>query len=96
MEEGIYIVTKTSGEVYVGQSGNITSRLARHVADQKFTEAEVQAAQRIDVPGGKTAREVAEQLIDSFGGRDAPGVPNKVNPVGPARIKLMGPGYTRP
>lgn len=38
----------------------------------KFTQAEVDAAERIEVLGGKTARKIQEQLrLDSLGGRDA-------------------------
>lgn len=39
--------------------------------NRKFTQAEVDAAERYAVSGGKTAREIAEQLkIDSLGGVD--------------------------
>ena len=83
--------------MYVGQSGNITSRLERRVATGKFTQAEVDAAERFEVMGGKVDREIQEQLkMDSFGGRDAPGVLNKVNPIGNRRLNLMPPGYVRP
>ncbi len=55
------------------------------------------AAERTEVLGGKTAREVAEQLrLDDFGGRDASGVINRVNPIGDKRLHLMPPGYVRP
>lgn len=47
--------------------------------------------------GGKTQREIAEQLkLDSFGGRDADGVVNLVNPIGDRRLSLMPEGYVRP
>ena len=95
--EGIYVVRNAADEVYVGQSGNITSRLGQHVSTGKFTQAEVDAAQRFEVLGGRTAREVTEQLkLDSFGGRDAPGILNKVNPIGDRRLSLMPEGYVRP
>ena len=94
--EGIYVVRSSKG-VYVGQSGNISGRLGRHVADDKFTQAEIDAAERILVRGGKTQREIAEQLkLDSFGGRDADGVVNLVNPIGDRRLSLMPEGYVRP
>lgn len=68
--EGIYIV-RTQVGTYLGQSGKIATRLAQHVAEGKFTQAEVDAAKRIAVPGGKTAREIADQLkIDELGGVD--------------------------
>jgi hypothetical protein len=85
--EGIYFVRTPAGD-YVGQSGNITQRLARHIYSGKFTQAEVDAAERIAVSGGKTAREIAEQLkIDEMGGID--NLLNVRNPIGPARFSLM-------
>ena len=93
-EEGIYDVLLASGERYIGQSGNITRRLAQHVANNKFTAAEAARAIRTEVLGGKTAREIAEQLkIDSYGG--IRNLLNKVNPIGDARRGLMGAGYVR-
>lgn len=95
--EGISVIRNAADKVYVGQSGNITSRLGQHVSTGKFTQAEVDAAERFEVLGGKTAREIQEQLkLDSFGGRDASGVLNKVNPIGDRRLSLMPPGYVRP
>jgi hypothetical protein len=91
--EGIY-VARTEVGAYVGQSGIITTRLAQHIASGKFTSAEVNAAERMTVLGGKTAREVAEQLkIDELGG--LPNLLNKVNPVGLRRVDLMPIGYVR-
>jgi hypothetical protein len=47
------------------------------------------------VSGGKTAREIAEQLkIDQLGGIKALG--NVRNPIGTRRFGLMPEGYTRP
>lgn len=78
----------------MGQSGDITARLARHVKNGRFTEAEVDAAERIALSGGKLARDIAEQLkIDEFGGID--NLLNKVNPIGPNRLSHMPPGYAR-
>ncbi len=95
VEEGIYDVLLESGERYVGQSGNITRRLAQHVANGKFTAEEAARAIRTEVLGGKTAREIAEQLkIDSYGG--IRNLLNRVNPIGDARRGLMGEGYVRP
>lgn len=51
--EGIYVVRNGAGDVYVGQSGSITSRLGQHVSTGKFTQAEVDAAERFEVLGGK-------------------------------------------
>jgi len=87
VESGNYVVKTPLGE-YVGQSGSISQRLARHVANGKFTQAEVDAAERIAVSGGKLDREIAEQLlIDSKGGID--GLVNEVNPIGPKRFDQM-------
>jgi hypothetical protein len=59
------------------------------------TQAEIDAAERVFVSGGRTKREVAEQLkIDELGGVDQ--LINKRNSVGPARFGLMPPGYSRP
>jgi RHS repeat-associated protein len=92
--EGIYVVRAARG-IYVGQSGSISARLAQHVSAGKFTQAEVDAAERVFVSGGRTSREIAEQLrIDELGG--IRGLINRRNPVGPARFDLMPPGYTRP
>ncbi len=87
VEEGTYVVKTAQGE-YVGQSGAISRRLQQHVASGKFTQAEVDAAERAMVTGGKLQREIAEQLlIDSKGGID--GLLNKVNPIGPKRMSVM-------
>lgn len=92
IEEGIYVI-RGAEETYVGQSGQISTRLSQHLG--RFTQAETDAAERIFVPGGKTAREIAEQQkIDELGGIDELG--NRRNPIGPARFNLMPPGYTRP
>lgn len=37
--EGIYVIRNAADEVYVGQSGNITSRLGQHVSTGKGTAA---------------------------------------------------------
>ena len=68
--------------------------MGQHVAKDKFTQAEVDAAERIPVSGGKTAREIAEQLkIDELGGIE--NLVNKVNPIGARRFDLMPDGYFR-
>lgn len=86
---GIYVVNSSNG-VYVGQSGNITRRLAEHVNSGKFTQAEVDTAARQGVTGGKTQREIAEQLmLDQIGRVGDVGILNRVNPIGPARFSLM-------
>lgn len=93
VEEGIYVIRGARG-TYVGQSGNMSARLASHVRTGRFTQSEVDAAQRVQVLGGKTAREIAEQQrIDAFGGIQ--NLLNKRNPIGTARIHLMGNDYAR-
>jgi RHS repeat-associated protein len=92
--EGIYVV-RGAEETYVGQSANISRRLAEHVASGRFSQAEVDSADRIAVSGGRTAREIAEQeKIDELGGIKILG--NARNPIGPARFGLMPEGYARP
>jgi hypothetical protein len=87
INEGIYVIKAARG-TYVGQSGNIARRLAEHVASGKFTADEVANAERTLVTGGKTAREIAEQLeIDARGG--VKNLINIVNPIGKGRWSLM-------
>jgi RHS repeat-associated protein len=92
--EGVYVVRSSLGD-YVGQSGNIDQRLAGYVSSGRFTASEVADAERSLVTGGKTAREVAEQLeIDSRGG--VANLLNIRNPIGEARFPLMPQPYARP
>ncbi len=92
--EGIYII-RGADSTYVGQSGDIATRLAQHLRSGLYTAEEINAAERVEVLGGKTAREVAEQKkIDDL--REAgETLLNERNPIGQRRIHLMGPGYTR-
>jgi RHS repeat-associated protein len=90
--EGIYVI-RGAKETYVGQSGDISRRLSDHVG--RFTQREVDEAERIAVSGGKTAREIAEQhKIDALGGIRKLG--NIRNPIGERRFHLMPEGYARP
>ncbi|MGL5825497.1 MAG: RHS repeat-associated core domain-containing protein, partial [Nocardioides sp.] len=95
IRSGIYVVNSADG-VYVGQSSNISRRLAQHVGSGKFTADEVANAARQSVAGGRSAREVAEQtMIDRLGGTK--NLLNVVNPIGPRRFGLMpGQPYRRP
>ncbi|MGA9213667.1 hypothetical protein [Kaistella sp.] len=84
--EGIYEFVAESGKTYVGQSKDILKRLMQHIDSGKLPEG----AQVIvkEVLGGKTTREVAEQLrIRDLGGVD--NLDNIRNPIGPARQHLM-------
>ena len=79
--QGVYVVETVAGETYVGQSGNIASRLAQHVDSGFITQEAADSARLFEVLGGKTSREVAEQaVIDSYGGLED--VANAVNPIG--------------
>ncbi|MBI4487780.1 MAG: hypothetical protein HY694_01725 [Deltaproteobacteria bacterium] len=75
---------------YVGQSKHIATRLMQHLRAGKFTLEEVEKAVIERVPGGRTAREVAEQLeIDKLGGIKGGNVSNQRNPIGPNRRDLL-------
>ncbi len=84
--EGIYQFTAVSGKTYIGQSGNIAARLEEHIASGKLLPGTV--VKTTEVLGGKTAREIAEQLrINSFGGIKY--LENIRNPIRPARQYLL-------
>jgi RHS repeat-associated protein len=86
-ESGIYVVSTPEGD-YVGQAGDITKRLGQHVAKDKFTQEQVDAARRFSVPGTKLDREIAEQtMIDVLGGKRT--LLNNRNPIGDRRCGLM-------
>jgi len=53
IEEGIYVI-RTERGIYVGQSGSIAARLTSHVASGRFSQEEINAAERYSVRGGKT------------------------------------------
>jgi hypothetical protein len=91
VNEGIYQFTAASGKTYVGQSGDIAARIQQHIASGKLlpnTPVKI-----TEVLGGKTAREIAEQLrINSLGGIIQNGVKvleNIRNPIGKARQYLL-------
>jgi RHS repeat-associated protein len=86
--EGIYEYTAKSGKKYVGQSKNIPRRLKEHIRDGRMCPSELPNVKRKNVPGGKTAREIAEQQrIDELGGIE--NLENKRNPIGSRRRGLM-------
>jgi hypothetical protein len=86
--EGIYEFTAASGRTYVGQSGTIAERLVQHTASGKLPTGG--AVNTTEVLGGKTAREIAEQLrINDLGG--VRNLENIRNPIGPARQHLLPP-----
>jgi hypothetical protein len=86
--EGIYQFTASSGKTYVGQSGDIAARLERHIATGKLPASELPNISRTEVLGGRTTREVTEQLrINELGG--VQNLENVRNPIGPARSHLI-------
>jgi RHS repeat-associated protein len=86
--EGVYEVTAKSGKGYVGQSSNMPRRLSKHVSAGKITPEAAANAKTTSVPGGKTAREVAEQKqINQRGGIGE--LENQRNPVGEKRRHLL-------
>ncbi|MDB5089167.1 MAG: repeat-associated core domain protein [Mucilaginibacter sp.] len=92
-KEGIYEFKAASGKKYVGQSGDIGTRIEQHIASGKLLEEDLHTLQTTTVLGGKTAREIAEQMrVNSLGGIYQNGVKvleNKVNPIGAARQYLL-------
>lgn len=92
--EGIYDFHATSSKRYVGQSNDIDRRLQEHIKSGKLDSSELPNANRTDVPGGKTQREIAEQRrIDELGGIRNPdgskNLENNRNPIGPNRRHLL-------
>lgn len=86
--EGIYEFTAASGKTYVGQSGNIFERIAQHLASGKLLPEDLSTLRTTEVLGGKTAREIAEQLrINGLGGIE--NLENIRNPIGVARQYLL-------
>ncbi len=89
IDEGIYLANTNAGS-YVGQSGQVTTRLGQHVASGKLGVDNASDAIRFSVGGGKLSREVAEQrVLNSLGGPGASNVLNKVNPIGSARTSYL-------
>ena len=87
-KEGIYDAKSTSGKPYVGQSKDLDSRLDRQVKVGKISPEEAAKANLKEVPGGKTAREIAEQKrINELGG--IKNLENKRNPIGERRKQLL-------
>gem|GEM_PF-6580773 len=85
-KSGIYEFTAASGKTYVGQSKNIALRLQQHIKSGKLLQGT--PVKTTEVLGGKTAREIAEQLrINSLGG--IRNLENLRNPIGSARQYLL-------
>lgn len=87
-EEGIYEFVSASGKTYVGQSGQISTRIGQHLRSGKFAGSDATQVARTRVLGGKTVREIAEQTrINELGGIE--NLENKVNPIGAMRQHLL-------
>jgi len=82
---------KEPGKTYVGQSQDMPARAGQHVASGKLAPGET--VEMTEVPGGKTARELAERKrIDELGGtRKKPGskTSNVRNPVSDKRLEKL-------
>ena len=86
--EGIYEFVSSNGKVYVGQSSNIPARIKQHLASGKLLPEALDTVTSKTVLGGKTAREIAEQLrIRDLGG--IKNLRNERNPIGKARKYLL-------
>jgi RHS repeat-associated protein len=87
---GIYDFLAASGLRYVGQGQNVATRLAQHSASGKLPRANIIGAHTKEVLGGRTAREIAEQLrINQLGG--VKHLENIRNPIGRSRHHLLPP-----
>jgi YD repeat-containing protein len=89
--EGVYEFVGTGGLKYVGQSNNIARRILEHMRPGgHFEGGDLSTVRWTEVLGGKTAREVAEQLrINELGGVE--NLLNVRNPIGPLRQYLLPP-----
>lgn len=86
--QGIYEFVSETGEIYVGQSGNIPARIKQHLASGKLLPESLSSVKATEVLGGKTTREIAEQLrILAHGGIKK--LSNERNPIGKAREYLL-------
>jgi len=90
VSEGIYEFTASSERQYVGQSGNMPNRINQHLSTGKLLQRDISTVRTTEVLGGKTQREVAEQLrINELGG--VRNLENTRNPIGPNRQHLLPP-----
>jgi len=88
--EGIYEFVGESGKKYIGQSQDVMKRLLQHLQKGKLPEENIGSIEMTPVPGGKLAREIAEQgKINGNGG--VGNLENIVNPIGPGRQHLLPP-----
>ena len=70
VDKGVYLINSSAGR-YVGQTGDMGTRLANHAANvSRFGDDAAQAANnaiRFSVEGGTTSREIVEQGILGIG-----------------------------
>jgi RHS repeat-associated protein len=87
-KEGIYEFASSTGETYVGQSGNIAKRITQHLKSGKLLPQDLGTVRTTEVAGGKLMREIAEQLrIDELGGIKY--LRNIKNPIGNGAAPLL-------
>jgi RHS repeat-associated protein len=88
VKEGIYEFVSETGEIYVGQSGRIGERLFKDHLGGKLLPENIHTIKVREVLGGKTAREIQEQIrINELGGIGK--LRNERNAIGPTRQHLM-------
>jgi RHS repeat-associated protein len=89
--EGIYEFTTPEGNTYVGQSGNIPRRIQQHIGTGRLLPEDIGTVRTTEVLGGRTAREIAEQIriLELGGVENNPSLANIRNPIGPARGYLL-------
>ena len=80
--------TAKTGKVYIGQTSEILSRFGEHVVNKVVKDnGGLDFIEFLEVPGGKLAREVAEQRLIEKHGLD--NLLNQRNAIGRARKHLM-------
>ena len=85
--EGVYTFIANNGQRYIGQSKNIANRIKQHIGNGTLTEGVT--VEFIQVLGGKTSREISEQLLINSIPGGIKNLLNKVNPIGIARQHLL-------
>ena len=88
-EAGIYEFKSSSGKVYVGQSGDLLSRMNQHLRTGKLKTEDIKTLRWKPMEGSsKIDREIAEQLrMKAHGGIDF--LSNIINAIGKKREHLI-------
>jgi hypothetical protein len=88
--EGIYEFVGKTGQIYVGQSGNIGLRLAQHLRSGALFSTDISCIPFMEVTGGRinerNCRTASESLNTGF-----ENLQNEQNAIGAAREYLMVP-----